>query len=88
MTEQYLDQGDRIEVSKSKQCVTIIATRPRAENIVDMMDKIISRVRMRHVPASNVGSHVLGPAELEELGRITRSVVNYDSTGTKVRLFL
>ena len=88
LAEQLLDDGDRIEVSRSSHTITFFSTRAKAETVLDGIDKVVHRMRMRTVDADSVGNTRLTNEELEALGKITNTALNYDADRDKVRIAL
>ncbi|KAL1843889.1 hypothetical protein VTJ49DRAFT_6832 [Mycothermus thermophilus] len=79
-----LAQVKEVRLVRDTQRVSIVATRHAAERIVERIHDVLSRCRTSEFPVDLVSSEPLDPGVLQELGRVTHTVIRLNRSGKKV----
>ncbi|KAL2269455.1 hypothetical protein VTJ83DRAFT_1639 [Remersonia thermophila] len=79
-----LAQVKEVRLVRDTQRVSIVAPKHAAERIVERIHDVLSKSRTREFPADWISSEPLDPAVLQELGRMTLTVIRLDGSGKKV----
>lgn len=77
ISRRFLEEGQQIEVRRSSNLVRISAPKTVAETCVNRLDNALQKIKTRTLELDQVPVHNLDAATLEELGRITNSVVQF-----------
>lgn len=77
ISRRLLEEGQQIEVRRSSNLVRIIAPKTVAETCVNRLDNALQKIKTRTLELDRVPVQNLDAATLEELGRITNSVVQF-----------
>ncbi|KAK3331047.1 mitochondrial inner-membrane-bound regulator-domain-containing protein [Apodospora peruviana] len=81
---KYLDSGAKIIVSPKTNMITIAAPRQTAELILVEINDVLEKARTTSFDARLISARSLDPAILEEVGRLTNTVVRHDQSGEKI----
>lgn len=77
ISRRFLEEGQQIEVRRSSNLVRISAPKTVAETCVNRLDHALQKIKTRTLEVDQVPMHNIDAATLEELGRITNSVVQF-----------
>ncbi|KAK1825773.1 mitochondrial inner-membrane-bound regulator-domain-containing protein [Podospora conica] len=82
ITRNYLETGCQIEIIVSTNTVSIRAPRTRSEVILQAINNVLSKSKTRALDADLISPDPIDPGLLEDVGRITNSVVR--SSGRQI----
>lgn len=77
LSRLFLKEGQQIEVRRSTNLVRITAPKPVAETCVHELGKTLQMIKTKTLNLAQVPMQRLDVGTLEELGRITNSVVQF-----------
>lgn len=77
ISRTFLKDGQQIEVRRSSNLVRITAPKPVAETCVHELDETLQKIKTKTLRLDQIPTQRLGSGILEELGRITNSVVQF-----------
>ncbi|POS78322.1 hypothetical protein DHEL01_v203283 [Diaporthe helianthi] len=77
LSRRFLEDGQQIEVRRSKNLIRITAPKTVAETCINRLDDTLQKTKTRPLDLDHIPVRHLDAATLEELGRITNSVVHF-----------
>ncbi|KAK7740688.1 hypothetical protein SLS53_005156 [Cytospora paraplurivora] len=81
-----LKPAGRLEVIRSQNLIRIVAPKAIAETCVNALDETLKRIKTKSFPLHQVPMQDLDAGTLAELGSITNSVVQFDSSHQEIQV--
>jgi len=86
ISRSLLAPGKQIELIRPEQIVRIVGSKATSEVILREISNVLAKLETRTFDANLLAPDCLSPRSLEEVGRITNTVVRLDTNTQKVRL--
>jgi len=81
-----LGAGNQIEALRPSSTISILAQQPAAESILMEINNILSHAKTTSINVDLVSPEPLDPELLEDVGRLTNTLVRLDTSGKQVGL--
>jgi len=79
-----LGDGNRIEILRESNAISILASLPAAESVFDEISKILSKTKNAIIETSLISQEPLDPQLLQDIGRATNTLICPDPSGKQV----
>jgi len=82
----WLGPGERIESIRNANTLRFIVHKPKADIIIDQLNKTLKTIESKALPLSLFTATPLEEGVIEELGRITNTHIRYNETGRRLQV--
>lgn len=87
ISRSLLAPGKQIELIRPEQIVRIVGSKATSEVILREISNVLAKLETRTFDAKLFAPDCLSPRSLEEVSKITNTVVQLDANSQKVRLW-
>lgn len=84
MGQVWLDPGEKIEAFRDKKMLRFVTTKPKAAILVKALHDTIKQITYKTFGVYKVADEPIDDAALEEVGRITNTLVRKNNTSRRV----
>ncbi|OIW30498.1 hypothetical protein CONLIGDRAFT_574312 [Coniochaeta ligniaria NRRL 30616] len=86
ISKSLFEPGTQIELIRSEKVVRIVAPKVTAELILQEINALLDQAHTRLLDATQIGPRRLDQSVLDEVGKITNTVVRYDKSGKNIQV--
>ncbi|XDG07942.1 hypothetical protein ABKA04_007557 [Annulohypoxylon sp. FPYF3050] len=84
MGQVWLDPGEKIEAFRDKKMLRFVTTKPKAAILVKALHDTIKQITYKTFGVYKVADEPIDDAALEEVGRITNTIVRKNNTSRRI----
>ncbi|RYC55282.1 hypothetical protein CHU98_g10925 [Xylaria longipes] len=86
LSKIWLEPGEKIEAIRNEETLRLVTTKPKADSLLNDLDKTLRSVTTKTFPVNLVASEAPDDAVLEELGRITNTHIRKSHTARRLHV--
>ncbi|KAH8907401.1 hypothetical protein BR93DRAFT_878112 [Coniochaeta sp. PMI_546] len=86
ISKSLFEPGTQIELIRSERIVRIVAPKVTAELILQEINALLDQAHTRELDAARISPRRLDQSILDEVGKITHTVVRYDKPGKTIQV--
>lgn len=86
ISKSLFEPGTQIEMIRSEKVVRIVAPKVTAELILQEINTLLDQARTRLLDAEQISPKRLDQSVLDEAGKITQTVIRYDTSGNNIQV--
>ncbi|KAK3363634.1 mitochondrial inner-membrane-bound regulator-domain-containing protein [Lasiosphaeria hispida] len=84
IARNYLEPGKQLEFFPTSKTISIMASQPVAEAVMNELNQTLEKAKTVSFPADLVSPEPLSPGLLDDVGKITNTLVRLDDSGKQI----